>query len=184
MADARFEKSGAAIREALLRLLVARRLDDITMSELARMAGVSRSTLYAHFGNVQEAYLALVGEFLAGLRSLGAHLHCGDCGASGERPFCVALRDAGPYAPVVRDARFLPTLFALAEEGGLAGGMLDAFLGLGMSRLQAEALFRFQMSGCYAVALSEVPDGEWEVVQRTLDAFIRGGMGAVRVPLG
>ena len=40
------------------------------------------------------------------------------------------------------------------------------------------------MSGCYAVAMSDVPNGEWEVVQRTLDAFIRGGLNAVRVPLG
>lgn len=184
MGDARFDRSTAAIREALLRLLVAKRLDGISMAEVARMAGVSRSTLYSHYGNVLDIYRSLVVEFLAGLQPLGAHLRCGECFEAGGRPFCVALRSAGPYAPVVRDARFMSTLFSVAEEKGLVNDMLDTYAKLGTSPLQAEALFRFQMSGCYAVAMSDVPNGEWEVVQRTLDAFIRGGINAVRVPLG
>ena len=52
MEDARFERCGEAIRQALLRLLVGKRIEDVSMSELAREAGVSRSTLYAHYGNV------------------------------------------------------------------------------------------------------------------------------------
>lgn len=184
MEDARFERCGEAIRQALLRLLVGKRIEDVSMSELAREAGVSRSTLYAHYGNVQDVYAALVVEFLGGLRSLESHLHCSDCARPGNRPFCVALREAGPYAPVVRDERFLPLLFALVEQGAFPGGASNMFSGLGMSRMQAEALYRFQMSGCYAVALADVSEGEWDIVQRTLDAFIRGGINAVRVPLG
>lgn len=86
MKDARFEKSAEAIKQAFLRLLVARRLEDISMSELAREAQVSRSTLYAHFGNVEEVYHALVMEFLAKLRSLNTHLHCSDCVDAGDAP--------------------------------------------------------------------------------------------------
>lgn len=183
MEDARAEKSLAAIKEALLRLLVGKRLEDVSMSELAREADVSRSTLYAHYGNVQDVYAALVVEFLGGLRSLESHLHCNECTGQGNRPFCVALREAGPYAPIVRDERFLPLLFALVEQGAFPGGVSNMFSGLGMSRMQADALYRFQMSGCYAVALADVSAGEWDVVQRTLDAFIRGGINAVRVPL-
>ena len=183
MEDARFEKSAAAIKQALLRLLVGKRLEDVSMSELAREADVSRSTLYSHYGNVQDVYAALVVEFLGGLRSLESHLHCNECTGQGSRPFCVALREAGPYAPVVRDERFLPMLFALVEQGAFPGGASNMFSGLGMSRMQADALYRFQMSGCYAVALADVSTGEWDVIQRTLDAFIRGGINAVRVPL-
>lgn len=181
--DARFEKSAAAIKEALLRLMVGKRLEDISMAELAREAKVSRSTLYAHFGNVQDVYLQLMAEFLTGLRPLATHLHCSDCIGSGARPFCVALREAGPYDPVVRDSRFLPVMFELVKQGVFSSDTLNGYADLGMSSLQADALFRFQMSGCYAVALSDVPPGEWDVVQRTLDAFIRGGIGAVRVSL-
>lgn len=183
MEDARYEKSAKAIKQALLRLLAGKRLEDVSMSELARAAGVSRSTLYAHYGNVQDVYAALVAEFLGGLRSLESHLHCGDCARSGSRPFCVALREAGVYAPVVRDERFLPMLFALVEQGSFASGTANMFSGLGVSRMQAEALYRFQMSGCYAVALADVSAGEWDVIQRTLDAFIRGGINAVKVRL-
>lgn len=183
MKDARYEKSTDAIKGALLRLLAGRRLEDVSMSELAREAGVSRSTLYAHYGNVQDAYSALVIEFLGGLRSLESHLHCGDCARSGSRPFCVALREAGVYAPIVRDERFLTMLFELVEHDAFSSGVSNMFSELGVSRMQAEALYRFQMSGCYAVALADVSAGEWDIIQRTLDAFIRGGINAVRVPL-
>ena len=71
--DARFEKSAAAIKEALLRLMVGKRLEDISMAELAREAKVSRSTLYAHFGNDQYVYLQLMAEFITGLRPLAPH---------------------------------------------------------------------------------------------------------------
>lgn len=179
--DARFERSAEAIKQALLRLMVARRLEDVSMAQLAREAGVSRSTLYAHFGNVLDVYAALVADFLGGLRSLEMHLHCSDCREAGQRPFCVALREAGPYEPVVRDGRFLSLLFSLVDQGSFGGDLLGIYASLGTSRLQAWALYRFQMSGCYAVALSSVPAGEWDVVQRTLDAFIRGGINAVRV---
>lgn len=183
MGDARSEKSIDAVKGALLRLLVAKRLEDISMSELAREAGVSRSTLYSHFGNVLDVYAVLVVDVAGNMRSLGTHLHCSDCVEEGSRPFCQVLREAGDYAPVVRDARFLPMMFALAEQGGIGGGALNLYAQLGMSRLQANALFRFQISGCYAVALADVSPGEWDVVQRTLDAFVRGGIAAVRVPI-
>lgn len=184
MDDIRAERSVAAIKKALLRLMVAKRIEDISMSELAREAGVSRSTLYMHFGNVPDVYALLVLDVLVNLRSLGSHLHCSDCVEADTRPFCVILREAGEYAPVVRDARFLPLMFEIVEQGGIAGSALNLYAQLGLSDMQARALFRFQISGCYAVALADVSPGEWDIVQRTLDAFIRGGVAAVRVPLG
>lgn len=183
MQDARVEKSVEAVKQALLRLLVAKRLEDVSMSELAREAGVSRSTLYAHFGNVPDVYAVLVLDVLRGLRPLGVHLHCSDCVESGTRPFCMLVRDAGAYDPVVRDARFLPMMFDMVDQGIVPSSTANIYAQLGMSRMQANALLRFQISGCYAVALADVSPGEWDVVQRTLDAFIRGGINAVRVPL-
>ncbi|MEE0845005.1 MAG: TetR/AcrR family transcriptional regulator [Eggerthellaceae bacterium] len=183
MGDVRSEKSIETIKKALLRLLLAKRLEDISMSELAREAGVSRSTLYAHFGNVPDVYAVLVLDVLRGMRPLATHLHCSDCVESGTRPFCAVVREAGDYEPVVRDARFLPLMFDMVDQGILPSNAVNLYAQLGMSRMQADALFRFQISGCYAVALSDVSAGEWDVVQRTLDAFIRGGVSAVRVPI-
>ena len=182
MVDARYLRSRRAVKEALLVLLEKRQIAGIAMTELAREAGVSRSTLYAHVGNVQDVYAELVRDFYASLRPLGVHLHCGDCSAqsSGARPFCVALRDAGPYLFLVKDAHFLPTLFEQLESGLVEGGALSAYLVPGLSEAQARAVFRFQMSGCYAVALSDAPAEEWARVQQALDTFIRGGLNALR----
>lgn len=182
MDDVRFQRSREAIKSALCRLLEERALVDITMTALARQACVSRSTVYAHFANVEDVYRETAGDFYAGLSSLNVHLRCEECWceAGALRPFCIALRDAGNYAAVVADERFLSTLFDRVEEDDPEGGMLAAYRSLGLDGPQMRALFRFQMSGCYAVARSDVPPGDWARIQHLLDTFIRGGMQALR----
>ena len=42
------------------------------------------------------------------------------------------------------------------------------------------ALRLFQMSGCHAVATSELAErSDWERIRRIIDAFIEGGLRAV-----
>ena len=53
-------KTESAIRSALLSLLAKKTLADITVSELAREAHVSRSTFYEHFGNPADVYDSIV----------------------------------------------------------------------------------------------------------------------------
>lgn len=150
------------------------------MAELAKAAGVSRSTLYAQYGNVASVYEDAVLDFCQGLRPLTSHLRCGECLEDGEagRPFCLAVRDAGRFEPLVHDRAFLPTLLgswgSLGTDGPAAGdGPAD-------EAARQRALLLFQMSGCYAVAMGTPADQEWEPTQRLLDAYIRGGMNAVR----
>ena len=50
--DRRVERSRRAIKEAFSRLLAERTLDQITVSALAREAGVDRKTFYQHFGSI------------------------------------------------------------------------------------------------------------------------------------
>lgn len=183
MGDARFDKSRKAIKDALLTLLEEKQLAGISMTELAQQAGVSRSTLYAHFSNVQDAYRELTSDFSSSLRPLGIQLHCSawsEADATG-RPFCLAIRDAGAYAPLVRDARFLVTLLDQIEASGFDSEAMESYHAMGLDDAQANAVIRFRMSGCYAVALSQNGTCEWKDIQQTLDTFIRGGINALRV---
>lgn len=182
MTDARSLRSREAVKDALLELLGARQLESISMSELARAAHVSRSTLYAHFGNVQEVYEELAYDFTVRIPPLEAFVGCAGCAARcpDAQPFCVAIREAGKYLPLVRDARFLPTLFERVDAGLYAHEMLATYRATGLDEAQARAMLRFQLSGCYAVALSGVRAEDWPSLQQSIDAFIMGGLVALR----
>ena len=180
MPDIRNERTDDAVKDALLELLADKALADISMAELARRAGVSRSTLYLHFGNVHDVFSALVADFLADVRGLRTQLTCDECHAAAEkRPFCMALRAAGPYQPLVLAPEFLPTYLEIVLNGPALDEALAPFLDTGVTPDQARALFVFQMTGCYTAATT-LDSMLWEDNQRAIDQFIRGGFTALK----
>lgn len=182
--DPRYIQSEQAICDALARLLGGKPLSCITMSELAREAGVSRGTLYAHFSNVGEAYERAVDLFYHQTQTLGEHFACASCrNSSPVRPFCERLREAGPYTSVVADERFLPTTMRAIDPRGV-DTLRTRLQSAGLPEQLAHAIYRFQMSGCYSVATSTVADdAEWRQYQEALDRFIQGGLSALGVKL-
>lgn len=181
MADARFDKSEKAIKEAFVRLSGEIGVGRFGMTQLAREARVSRSTLYGHFRNTEEVFEALVDDFAEGLKPLEAHLHegCAAC-PTVPKPFCVAVRESVELRPLLRDPRFLPLLLDKISEEGSSLDSRGVYRSLGLGEVQARSVLLFQMSGCYAVALSDIPAEEWRCVQQELDTFIRGGMASLR----
>ncbi|WP_165062527.1 TetR/AcrR family transcriptional regulator [Adlercreutzia sp. ZJ154] len=177
----RSERSREAIKNSLLSLLGEKQLDDITMSELAAGASVSRSTLYSHYANTREIFDDAVADFCKGLRSLGTQLHCGECqpNADGYRPFCVAIRDAGKYDALVRDPSFLPTILDIMYSYNCPEEANNSDNAKFTAKAK-RALFRFQMSGCYTVAMDKTLDSDWQQIQKLLDTYIRGGVNATR----
>ena len=208
MADRRTKNTRRAVKEALLRLLAAKPLAQITVAELAAEADVSRSTFYTHYANTHRVFTALMRDFLGEVRPLSAQLRCAACrevlGAGGDEaaapsdggdpaanraplreagatagvPFCVALRDDGRWRPLVCDPLFLPTMFAPIESED--DPALNAYHALDLEGELARTLYRFQMTGCYAAALAHDRDDSWPQAQAAIDAFIRGGMNALR----
>ena len=182
--DPRYVQSEHAICDALARLLEHKALSSITMSELAREAGVSRGTLYAHFNNVCEAYERAVMLFYKRTQTLDEHFSCATCRESRTtRAYCECLRDAGSYASVVADERFLPTTMHVYDPKGLHM-LKEKLQAAGMPEQLAHAICLFQMSGCYSVATSTAAsDEEWRQCQEALDRFIQGGLSALGVEL-
>ena len=181
MADSRTRKTRRSIRDGLLRLLEQEPLSRITVAELAAEASVSRSTFYSHYPNTQAVFRELVEEFLGQTRSLPAQMRCSVGPSEGNTfaPFCMRLREEGPWRPLISDPLFLSTLLEAMESGPVAAG-LEAYRSLGLGEEEARALYRFQMTGCYAVALAHGGREGWEPIQSALDTFIRGGLGALR----
>ena len=171
-------KTESAIKSALVNLLAVKPLADVTVSELAREAGISRSTFYDHYGNVGEVYEELVKDASSGMSPLLSQVMCADGFKPSGRPFCMLVRDAGKYAPVVDDARF-PDVF-LQQQGAQESHDLYAMLTeAGYSQAEAQAVCSFQMSGCFSAARStQATEGEWADIRAVIDRFILGGIAA------
>lgn len=171
-------RTDEAIKQALLRLLAEKPLADITVSELAREAHISRSTFYEHFGNPGDAYDALVGDVMGEMAPLMSQVACSDGFRREGRPFCALVRDAGDYAPAVRDNRFLDSFLGQGNaysEHDLFGLLVD----VGYGESEARAVCAFQMSGCFSAARSSSgPDDDWEKIRSVIDRFILGGIAA------
>lgn len=174
--DARVVRTRQGIKDALLEMLDERRLADVSVADIARAAGVSRTTFYAHYRNLAEVYEELVADFFKDIQTLPEHMSCVTCrGDSRVVPFCEKVRHAGPFEGVVSDPAFSAAWFRVVREDGLAD-YIDRLAIAGATPGQARAIFLFQISGCLTVARSGIAEGEgWHVIQSALDAFIAGG---------
>ncbi len=177
MADPRKERTRRAVKGAMLRLMERKPSAQVGAAELAREAGVSRSTLYNNYAGVHEVFDELVDDFDAGNLPIAGGLRCDSCG-DGRIPFCVRLRDAGELVPLVSDPGFLPALMARAGENGKGLGAMAREAGL--SPAQAASLATFQLAGCYAAAMSLAPSADWEPSRRAIDRLIGAGAPALR----
>ena len=170
MADPRNAKTEASVKNALLRLMEQKPSAQIGVAELAREAGVSRSTLYNHYASVYDVFSSLVDDFNAGILTISSGIRCDD-DASSLKPFCVRLREAGPYAPLVTDPGFLPELIKRTSRNRRALG--DMAVDAGLAEQQAQSLGAFQIAGCYAAAMSLPREADWEPSRRAIDHLLR-----------
>ncbi len=179
IADARFQMSEQRIKDALASLLNMKQLTDISVSELAGIAHISRATFYAHYNNVGDVFDELVQEVMADVRSFSERFSCDGSSCTGEKKslYCERVRDEKRYAGVIREARFFPEIMSLAWED--RDSISDAAV-KGVDRTIMRAIRLFQMSGCHAIATSEFARGDdWDRIRRAIDAFIDGGMKAI-----
>lgn len=171
-------KTEQSIKDALVRLLAVKPLADVTISELAREAHVSRSTFYGHYGNTGDVYNELVIDASSGMSPLMSQVMCVDGFKSEGRPFCLMVRGAGEYAPVVCESRFADAFLRqqkTQESHDLFSMMVDA----GYSQSEAQAVSLFQLNGCFSAARAmQATDEEWKDIRTVIDRFILGGIAA------
>lgn len=179
MGDVRVERTLSSVKGAMLALLEEKRLSEISMAELARAAGVSRATLYSHYPNTREVFTELVGDYCRHVRSLPAQLRRSECAGECRRPFCMTIRAAGPFQPLVLAPEFMGAYLDYVLSGPEADEALAPYLAAGVTHSQAQALFTFQMTGCYNAAILNA-DVKWAASQQAIDQFIRGGLQALR----
>lgn len=99
MSDARYERSRAAVHEAVCAVLVAEGLGGLTVDRIAAESGVSRSTIYRNWPNLADLACEVFAELV----------HRDDAGPTDLREY---LRD---YARRLNDRTYTAVLVALID---------------------------------------------------------------------
>ena len=178
--DARSERTIQAIKDALLAVMKKKPFAQVNVSEVARAAGITRPTFYAHYANLDDVFQDLVTDFNNEMRVLRTQLkpECDTCAPAAGRPFCMLVRGEGRFAPLAHDSHFMNAYMAAAPKNAKRD-IYDDLIDAGLSREVVETVCTFQMNGCYAAASSAPANCDWALRQTALDTFIRGGVQAL-----
>ena len=182
--DIRNARTEQAISDAFLEELSSKPFADITISSVAHKAGISRSTFYAHFSNMRDVFDRVLSEFVDNVRELNVQLQCAACSSDSpdlksKLPFCIALRSAGRYEALVRSPEFLPAYLDLVNANP-KNAVIEELVNSGVQQNIAKNVMRFQLSGCYSVAMSTPANSDWNLSQAALDTYIGGGIDTLK----
>jgi AcrR family transcriptional regulator len=174
--DERALRTRSNIARAVIRIGQERGVDDLTVGELAREAGISRSTFYAHFGSLEQ-YLSQ--SFANMVEGMAAH-DAREAGPDDQRILHVRrildhVAAAGRYADEITQSRHRPRMLAAGEERlrRQVEGRL-ARLRPTLAESERAALARFVAAGFIALLRSWMERGRRqspEAVQRQFEAI-------------
>lgn len=173
-----------AIKSAFLRIKRNKDYNMITVADICREAEISRGTFYAHFSNIAEVLDALLDEALANMDYLREYISAQDVSADLQcaYPFCRFVRDSRELRCILFDDALdhvvINKLAELYKDDFVHG--IQCMAG-SLSEKEAEALFYFQINGCFAVSKKYryLDNGEWCPIQNMIDRFIKSGISSV-----
>lgn len=171
-----------AIQDAFLRVKRKKEYNAITVTDICREAEISRGTFYAHFNNIAEVLDALLDDALVGMDYLREYISAPQSDAKCAHPFCRFVRESKELRCIMFD----DALGHIVVKK-LANIYKEAYMqelrnkGAGLTDQEMEALFYFQINGCFAVSkrYSNLGAEEWCPVQNVIDRFIKGGINSI-----
>lgn len=131
--DARAQRTRSSLTRALVALAPERGLDEVRVGELARRAGVGRSTFYAHYASKSDFLTSSFVGMISACEAAASSAAREPTDVLPSRQLFAHVRDAGGFAGAFARSRELPRMLAAAEvklraiaEANLAGGPLPA----------------------------------------------------------
>ena len=181
--DRRTVYTKKAIGDALLRVKRFKEYNTITVADICREAEISRGTFYAHFSNISEVLDALLDDAFANMDYLRNYMAAPDAGTGPQcaYPFCRFVRESKELRCILFDDALDHIVIKKLAELYKDDFILEIQRIAGfLSAREAEALFYFQINGCFAVSkkYSNLENGEWCPVQNMIDRFIKGGISS------
>ncbi len=174
----RKSRTDHAVKSAFLSILGKKRLVDMTISEVAREAGVSRSTFYSRYGNLSNLYISVTKDMLKeAMSKIEGQIIANDPQYPAHETamqFCDLVRESEYYAPVIKEERFLPTLL---EDSTNARNLINELMDKGLDFQQAYTIAIFQMAGVFAVsAMIGCSDRDWPKSRLIVSNLVRSSI--------
>ncbi|MDO4541939.1 MAG: TetR/AcrR family transcriptional regulator [Bacillota bacterium] len=181
--DRRTLYTKGVIKDALLEKLQEKIFTEITVTEICRTAEINRGTFYIHYDNLTAVLNELIDEVFQGSKSLFQHLGLDSNGESASKcslPFCLHVQKCKKYKAIFLDDSLtcytIKRLSNYFKEEFVENLMAKSAL----TRKQAEAIFIFQINGCFAVNKAvhwnQDTSRNWCPIQGTIDDFIANGI--------
>lgn len=116
MIDRRAFQTRNSIASAVIRLGPQRGVDSLTVGEIAREAGISRSTFYAHFGSLEQYFAQSFGNMLAGMAARASAENPAGEELLPVRRILEHVSAAPDYVAAISRSKYRPKMFAAGEE--------------------------------------------------------------------
>ncbi len=167
------------IKDTFLELKRKRALDSISITELCKLAEISRGTFYLHYANISEVLDELIDDALSEVMGTGEKSEGAEA-FEGEKsifPLCDFIRNSKKYRCLFSDdtltGRIVNQIAAKREKNFLNGMTSET----GLTAEEFRVLSFFQISGCYALVRQNISlsESQWCPKQEVLDKFLKAG---------
>ena len=171
--------ASSMIKSALLKLEQEKSFSDISVSELCKKAGVSRTTFYKCFHNTAEVVNAAIQDMMAEV-SLFDHeiLGCHDDRKNRPGiPLCEIARKRSEYQPLFYDDAALKIIISRFGEKN-EKSFSKRYQMTEEEQKRLKTILYCQLNGCIAMirSSSDMSEEQWKESRKTVDRFVTAGL--------
>ena len=170
----------AAIKDGFLAALKNKPFSSVTVSEICRVARVSRGTFYRRYENIPTILQDVFSDMTAIISSIHEQVTC-PSGMNCRTSLCQFIRENEKYACIILDP-FLSEKFieysAENKEDYIADTRTD------LTEIQRRTLKEYLLAGCIHVIRRNIrtDDTSWADLRGVIDDFIRSGIQNEKAP--
>lgn len=178
--DRRTLYTKGVIKQAVLELMESKPFEKITITDICKKAEINRGTYYLHYYEPGEVLDELLDEALTDAGGLLGQLQISDTCSTNEcyNSLCRMVRHSQKYKAVFLDETLTDRIIEKIADLHKEEFVNEIMTRCNISAKQAEAIFYFQINGCFAISKTgrSLDCDDWMKIRRAIDGFIVGGL--------
>ncbi len=168
------------IKEVILELSKKKDFDKITVTEVCKIAEINRGTFYIHYIDLYDVLDDILNDIFESSSNIFEHLKIKDKKESSKctYPLCKIVQENEKYKDLIFNDSLTSYIIDRIVLKGKDNFVSDIMELCHLPKELAEAIFIFQINGCFAINKSMNRNGnkKWCETQSIIDKFIEGGL--------